>query len=312
MCEKYIGNATKLVWKNGKINVVSMNIPCGSWRCKECAKRKAIILGNRVKKGFEGERIRFATFTDTGKGTLAQRLQRLKASWNRLRLCLSRDYRLTKFFWVLEFGDEKGRPHIHCLLNCYVPKYKLSALAKRCGFGKITDIRAVKDGGGFGYVFKYLHKDCGSVAGAQTLHSIRGRRFGVSRNIAPITSDDIESSCVTFSKGKTSAEVLKDRAEQIGNVIGEGTELEKKCENFVSYSVTKPQESFEKPVCKEKFTESFPTHQHISINIRNLENPLWRKWAENSMKHMEDAGASPFPEVFVNQSLHGFSNLMGR
>ena len=118
MCKRYIGNASKIVWKDGGISIKCFNLPCNKWDCEDCAKRKAVILGNRVKAGFAGERIRFATFTDSGKGSLCERLQMLKTAWNRLRLDLSRKYGLTKFFWVLEFGGKRGRPHLHCLLNC--------------------------------------------------------------------------------------------------------------------------------------------------------------------------------------------------
>src|SRR5574344_2811572 len=148
MCKRYIGNASKIVWKDGGVCIKCFNLPCNKWDCEDCAKRKAIILGNRVKAGFQGERVRFATFTDNGKGTLCERLQMLKTAWNRLRLALSRQYNLTKFFWVLEFGGKRGRPHLHCLLNCYIPQRKLSELAAKCGFGAVVDIREVKDGGG--------------------------------------------------------------------------------------------------------------------------------------------------------------------
>lgn len=219
MCRRYIGNASKIVWKNGGVSIKCFNLPCNKWDCEDCAKRKAIILGNRVKAGFQGERVRFATFTDTGKGTLCERLQRLKTAWNRLRLALSRQYNLTKFFWVLEFGHERGRPHLHCLLNCYIPQRKLSELAKNAGFGAITDIREVKNGGGFGYVFKYLKKDCGSAVGASALRSIRGRRFGLSRNIPPLRSDSTVSCTATYDSNVCAPSTLADHAKMLAGAF---------------------------------------------------------------------------------------------
>lgn len=219
MCKRYIGNASKIVWKNGGISIKCFNLPCNKWDCEECAKRKAIILGNRVKAGFQGERVRFATFTDTGKGTLCERLQRLKTAWNRLRLALSRQYNLSKFFWVLEFGHEHGRPHLHCLLNCYIPQRKLSELAANAGFGAITDIREVKNGGGFGYVFKYLKKDCGSAVGASALRCIRGRRFGLSRNIPPLRSDSTASCTATYDSNVCAPSTLADHAKMLAGAF---------------------------------------------------------------------------------------------
>lgn len=219
MCKRLIGNASKIVWKDGGISIKCFNLPCNKWNCEDCAKRKAIILGNRVKAGFAGERIRFATFTDSGKGSLSERLQRLKTAWNRLRLDLSRKYGLTKFFWVLEFGHERGRPHLHCLLNCYIPQRKLSELAENAGFGRVTDIREVKDGGGFGYVFKYLKKDCGSAVGAEALRCIRGRRFGLSRNIPPLRQDSTISCTATYSSDVCAPSTLADHAKMLAGAF---------------------------------------------------------------------------------------------
>lgn len=219
MCKRLIGNASKIVWKDGGVSIKCFNLPCNKWNCEDCAKRKAIILGNRVKAGFAGERIRFATFTDNGKGSLSDRLKRLKTAWNILRLDLSRKYGLTKFFWVLEFGHERGRPHLHCLLNCYIPQRKLSELAENAGFGRVVDIREVKDGGGFGYVFKYLKKDCGSAVGAEALRCIRGRRFGLSRNIPPLRSDSTISCTATYSGDVCAPATLADHAKMLAGAF---------------------------------------------------------------------------------------------
>ncbi len=219
MCKRYIGNASKIVWKDGGISIKCFNLPCNKWDCEDCAKRKAIILGKRVKAGFAGERIRFATFTDSGKGSLCERLQMLKTAWNRLRLDLSRKYGLTKFFWVLEFGGKRGRPHLHCLLNCYIPQRKLSELASSAGFGSVVDIREVKDGGGFGYVFKYLSKDCGLKSGASALRCIRGRRFGLSRNIPPLRSDSLTSCTATYSSDVYGPQSLADHAKMLAGAF---------------------------------------------------------------------------------------------
>lgn len=200
MCQKPIGVATFGLVKDNKVKIRGVQIPCNSWYCEDCAKRKKIILGNRVKRGMENERIRFCTLTAGKKDSLAGMLKNLKTSWNRLRGVLVRKYGLSKFFWVLEFGSHGGRPHLHFLINCYIPQRALSKLAQRAGFGPIVDIREVKDGGGFGYVFKYLGKDCGSRAGANALRVAHARRFGCSRNIHPIREVGTNKICLEFLK----------------------------------------------------------------------------------------------------------------
>lgn len=202
------------------LTVKGVKIPCGSWSCPECAKRKSIILGNRVKNGFENKRVRFATLTARNGLTLAQKLQSLKASWNRLRLALSRRYGLATFFWVLEFGHATQRPHLHVLLDCYVPQRALSGLAYRAGFGRIVDIRQVKDGGGFGYVFKYLGKDCGSKTSARMLHEIHSRRYGTSRNIPPAPRASDGSVCVEFLMHQTAQTFRETSCKMVAGVLG--------------------------------------------------------------------------------------------
>ena len=238
MCKQLVGHASKIIWQNGRISIKCFNLPCNKWSCPECATRKAVILGNRVKAGFAGEKIRFATFTLKGKQSLTKQLQTLKTAWNRLRLNLARDYHLTKFFWVLEFGDEHGRPHLHCLLNCYVPQRKLSELAERAGFGPIVDIRIVKDGGGFGYVFKYLKKDCGSKAGASALRCIRGRRFGLSRNIPPMDKDSLTSRTAEYSDEVLSGDQLTAHAKALASVFVTKIDSEKHCSSLAAVSGT--------------------------------------------------------------------------
>lgn len=225
MCQRPIGTAAMACVHGQTIKIKGVVIPCNSWNCPECAKRKRIILGNRVKNGFEEKRVRFATFTTAGKKSLSKHLRTLKESWNRLRLTLSREYGLKTFFWVLEFGHERGRPHLHVLLDVYVPQRRLSILAQRAGFGSIVDIREVKEGGGFGYVYKYLEKDCGSKAGALALRIAHGRRFGCSRNIPPLKGSKDRWECVDYLLHQVTENVRKACVQNVAGVLGEACEV---------------------------------------------------------------------------------------
>lgn len=288
MCKRCIGNATKIYWTDGGISVKSFNLPCNSWACEECAARKAVILGNRVKAGFAGERIRFATFTDPGKGTLCQRLQNLKSSWNRLRLALSRKYGLTKFFWVLEFGGDRGRPHLHCLLNCYIPQRQLSELARKAGFGAIVDIREVKDGGGFGYVFKYLSKDCGLKAGASALKAIGGRRFGLSRNIPPLAKSATPSAVVAISGSVCSVATLQAHSNSVAAVLGQSFEQLPQSGNMAACKVSTPHQRWTAPVEKSLFASDFQSWERLMIYGGGRWSSSGSKWAQNSFAKLSE------------------------
>ena len=160
-------------------------LPCNSWSCKECAPVKAAKCGVKARKGFEGCKVRFMTLTAPTGLNITQMLVCLKESWNRLRTELTRGGKKLKYAWTLEAGEQFGRPHLHVLIDRFIAVRKLSKLARRCGFGKIVDIRAVKSDKAFVYVTKYLSKGMGSVAVEKALKRLNGRRVGFSRGFLP-------------------------------------------------------------------------------------------------------------------------------
>lgn len=288
MCKGCVGNVTKIYWNHGGVSVKSFNLPCNKWSCEECAKRKAIILGNRVKEGFKGERIRFATFTDNGEGSLCERLKMLKTAWNRLRLDLSRKHGLTKFFWVLEFGGKRGRPHLHCLLNCYIPQRELSRLASKAGFGSIADIREVKDGGGFGYVFKYLSKDCGLKAGASALRAIGGRRFGLSRNIPPVKTNSQASCVALLSRDILADDVLLAHSKCVASVLGSEFKVEKPLQSNSAVAVPAAFERWAKPTDPSLFTNDYKSWERLVLFGGARWHANGSRWARNAWERMSE------------------------
>lgn len=160
-------------------------LPCNSWSCKECAAVKSRKIAIKSRKAFEKDRVRFMTLTAKTGQSITQMLISLKESWNRLRTELTRNGKKLKYFWCLEAGEKNHRPHLHVLIDRYIPQRRLSRLAARCGFGSIADIRAVKDSSVFNYVTKYLSKGIGCTTVELALKKINGRRYGTSRGFAP-------------------------------------------------------------------------------------------------------------------------------
>ncbi len=123
---------------------------CGSWACPTCARKKKAIARRAIEVGqskafARGERIRFITVTDDGKGEM--RVSDLYDSWNRLRLILKRGGYLNEYAAALEVQG-RGALHLHLLATgSYVPVRELSRLAARAGFGPVVDVRAVKGDG---------------------------------------------------------------------------------------------------------------------------------------------------------------------
>lgn len=179
MCHKF--TIRQIGSENGKLAFRELFIPCGSWECAECGPAKARFMAIKARKGFEGREVRFATLTAAGHGSRVEQMKSLKAAWNRLRTNLTRDGNALKYCWVLECGHTGGRPHLHILLDRFIPQRRLSYLAVRAGFGKIVDIRLCRGSGAFNYVTKYLSKGLGSVTAKLDLKKARGRRVSFSR-----------------------------------------------------------------------------------------------------------------------------------
>jgi hypothetical protein len=88
-------------------------------------------------------------------------LPQLYSSWNRLRTTLRKSGELAQYCAVVELGSaSRPEPHLHVLATGrYIPQARLSLLAESAGFGRIADIRAIKDTGdsrAIGYVSKQL------------------------------------------------------------------------------------------------------------------------------------------------------------
>lgn len=90
-----------------------------------------------------GERVRFITLTDKAAGRLT--VPELGAAWNRLAVRLRREKLLTQYALAVELQPKRGALHLHALATgSYIPQRSLSAWASAAGFGRIADIRAVK------------------------------------------------------------------------------------------------------------------------------------------------------------------------
>lgn len=169
--------------KEGHLHLRTYHLPCNAWNCPTCARRKARNVARTTKKGFKGERIRFATLTLKASKNLTESAILIKEAWNRLRLRISRRFGAFKYVWAIEGHEKTGMPHMHILVNIFIPQRWLSANASRCGFGYIADIREVRNESAFDYVLKYLGKGLGSKTLERVMKANHLRRWSKSRSI---------------------------------------------------------------------------------------------------------------------------------
>jgi hypothetical protein len=100
----------------------------------------------------------------------------LTERFNALRTELKDRYSGLSYVWIREEG-ESGNPHLHLLVDRYLPQDELSELAERVGLGRIVDIRRVNARNAARYLTKYLTKGA--------LHELPDglRRYGSSADV---------------------------------------------------------------------------------------------------------------------------------
>jgi hypothetical protein len=138
---------------------------CGSWRCYCCAHRMRMNLIEELERLVEErpEMRRLLTLTVDGEAagvpeSTEERHQYLTERFNALRTELKDRYDDLSYVWIRHEGDENGRPHLHLLVNRYLPQELVSMLAVRVGLGEVVDIRRVDARNAAKYLTSYLGK----------------------------------------------------------------------------------------------------------------------------------------------------------
>lgn len=124
---------------------------CGSWDCYCCGYHMRMNLVEEIDRVCTSrpEMRRLMTLTiDPAKAPADPDEQHkyLTERWNALRTALSRKYDGFSYIWVREEGEksESAHPHLHIIVNRYVPQEWLSAKWAELGGGEVVDIRYIE------------------------------------------------------------------------------------------------------------------------------------------------------------------------
>jgi len=154
---------------------------CDSWDCECCGHRLRMSLIEEIERITEErpEMRRFLTLTvdDSGPETKAEQHKHITERFNALRTELRDRYPDLSYLWVRHEGDERDRPHLHLLVDRYLPQAELSMLAERVGLGKVVDIRRVDARNAAHYISAYLGR------GALSFLPDGARRYGSSADV---------------------------------------------------------------------------------------------------------------------------------
>ena len=154
---------------------------CGSWDCECCGHRLRMSLIEEIERITEErpQMRRFLTLTVDRRApaTKEEQHEYITDRWNALRTELRDRYEDLSYLWVRHEGDERDRPHLHLLVNRYLPQAELSQLAERVGLGSVVDIRRVDARNAAHYISAYLGR------GALSFLPKGSRRYGSSADV---------------------------------------------------------------------------------------------------------------------------------
>jgi hypothetical protein len=154
---------------------------CGSWDCECCGHRLRMSLIEEIERITEErpEMRRFLSLTVDRRAPASkeEKHEYITERWNALRTELRDRYEDLSYLWVRHEGDERDRPHLHLLVDRYLPQSELSQLAQRVGLGQVVDIRRVDARNAAHYISAYLGR------GALSFLPDGSRRYGSSADV---------------------------------------------------------------------------------------------------------------------------------
>jgi hypothetical protein len=129
-----------------------VRLKCKAWSCAECGPRKAWQLQKAIQAHATNSRLtRFVTLTLDPKTAppVEECVPYIRKSWAKFRVYLARGdgvrrWKKINFILVLEF-HKSGYPHLHVLVDRYIPQEWIKASWEAVGGGSVVDIRRIYD-----------------------------------------------------------------------------------------------------------------------------------------------------------------------
>jgi hypothetical protein len=132
---------------------------CNSWHCPYCRRKKAKRFSLATDALFGNQKLRLLTLTVGREENLWTAWRTISKKWNHFRTTLTRQVGRFSFVKVLEPQPGSGFPHLHILVNRFIPQKAIAHAISVSGLGKIFKIQLIQGEGAKHYVKKYLKKD---------------------------------------------------------------------------------------------------------------------------------------------------------
>ncbi len=177
--------------KDGKL--AHSRFRCKSYGCAICGPRKLRRVRKAiVKLAATNGLTRFVTLTLGRRGTAGrttkEQAQYLKECWRKMRVSLQRKHKRSLAFISVVELHKSGVPHLHILIESFLPQAWLSVAWQKVGGGRVVDIRKVEIKRVAAYLSQYFTKEKqleGFPAGV--------RRFSTSRGLSLFPRSDGKS-----------------------------------------------------------------------------------------------------------------------
>lgn len=157
LCEKFFCSIRKEV--TGASRYLAFPMRCKSWECPRCRKIKASEYKKRMTAIDDGRPLYLLTLTYYHNQTPLEAWRSYNAAWNRFRTHASKKFGSFDYIRVLESHTNSPYPHLHIIMDLYIPPAELGKMAISAGFGYQISNKKLTSEGAFHYVTKYLTKE---------------------------------------------------------------------------------------------------------------------------------------------------------
>lgn len=171
---------------DGFIRLRAHRIRCKSWFCPVCKHRNLKMLRARVRAMLDGHGAVFLTLTTRDQSQdQIESIKLIQEHWDKMLKRMRRKFGKFKYFKIMEF-HKNGQPHLHILLDAYIPQSWLARNWNDVHGAYIVDVRYRDAGRAVNYATKYLSKELSTNATYHALFAITHmRRYSFSRNSVP-------------------------------------------------------------------------------------------------------------------------------
>lgn len=147
---------------DGKKHIAYARMYCKKWNCPDCGPRLAKKLQRNIAHAAREHNLdRLLTLTlDPRRIKTADPIGHIWKTWQKFRVYLQRKFKESITYVAVMELHKSGLPHLHILIDRFIPQAWISDRWERLGGGRVVDVRRINNlDNAAWYLSKYLSKD---------------------------------------------------------------------------------------------------------------------------------------------------------